>query len=931
MYPFAQADGSRTDLLGGKGAQLAEMTSLGLPVPPGFTITTEACREYFSSGKRLPAGLWDQVLEAMKDLEATTGRGFGDPASPLLVSVRSGAAVSMPGMMDTILNLGINGDIAEGIARQAGDPSFGLDLQRRFIQMFGSVALGIDEAEFDRVLDEQRQRAGVTRTAPLDPDSLRLVIGELVNKVEQRDGLSVPNDPYAQLEAAIGAVFESWNTRRAVDYRNFHKIPHDLGTAVNVMAMVYGNADDESCTGVLFTRNPSTGEKKIYGEYLVNAQGEEVVAGQATPRGIAQMATEMSGVYRQVIEFADRLERHYREVQDIEFTVERGKPYVLQTRAAKLGAKATVKVAVDMAREGVISKEEALNRVDPEQVYRLLLPKLDNRAEQEARDQGRLLAVGLGASPGGATGKTVFSAGAAVRLAAQGVDVILVRPETRAEDVHGMLSAAGTLTSRGGGTSHAAVVARGLGKPCVTGTESIEVIQDEGLFKCGDLTVREGDEISIDGASGEVFLGRVTTIQPRVSDETEMVALLKWADVHRRLGVWANADNGPDAAMAREFGAEGIGLCRTEHMFFEPERLGLMQQMILAAHSSGQNPDAPELRDKYLASLEPLQEFQVHDFEAIFRAMDGLPVVIRLLDPPLHEFLPRYDDLFTEVVELRAKDKSSPETVEKEDLLTAVADMREFNPMMGLRGCRLGLLYPAIYDMQVRAILTAAANVAGEGVIAKPEIMIPFVADGNEMRLSRQHLEEEAERFHKETGKRVVYKIGTMIETPRAALTAGEIAGEAEFFSFGTNDLTQTTFGFSRDDAEGKFLMRYVEDQVLPDDPFQVVDRAGVGRLVQIACESGRRARPDLELGVCGEHGGDPASIEFFDSVGLAYVSCSPYRVPVARLAAARSAMRHLGSDAPARQSHLASLAAFATAWNACCAKTRTSSGGGMA
>ncbi|MBI4299212.1 MAG: pyruvate, phosphate dikinase [Chloroflexi bacterium] len=892
VFSFQRGDSSRKDLLGNKGAQLAEMTAMGLPVPPGFTITTEACLDYYRSNKRLPEGLWSQVLEALKELETASGRKFGDPDNPLLVSVRSGAAVSMPGMMDTILNLGINEGIADGIGRRTGNGHFALDIYRRFIQMFGSVVMNVKSDVLDVVMDEQRRKAGVGTGAELSPDDLREVIARLKLLVKKDARADIPDDPMTQLNQAIRAVFESWNSRRAIDYRNFNKISHDLGTAVSVVAMVFGNLDDNSCTGVLFTRDPSTGDKTLYGEYLTKAQGEDVVAGTATPRKIAELAKEKPDIHRELLQVTGLLEHHNRDAQDIEFTVEQGKLYMLQTRTAKRSAKAAIKIAVDMVQEGLITQEEGLLRVAPDQISQLLLPRLDERAKERAKSEGRLLGRGLGASPGGATGKVVFSADTAAELGKQGVRLILARPETKAEDVHGMLVAAGILTGRGGATSHAAVVARGLGKPCVAGAEGIEVNPEGGYLRRGDVIVKENEEISIDGSSGEVFVGSLPTILPNVSEERELAILLSWADSTRRLGVWANADYPRDAETAIAFGAEGIGLCRTEHMFFEPERLALVRTMILAAHASNQRPDDKLVKEEYHATLDELSRFQVSDFEGILRAMKDKPVVIRLLDPPLHEFLPSYEELLTEVVELRSNGSSPVTLREKEKMLASVGDLREANPMLGLRGCRLGLIYPDIYAMQVRAIVTAASNVMAEGIQVHPEIMIPLVGHRNEMRRMRALLEETIEKIQKGKADKVSYKIGTMIETPRAALTADEIAETAEFFSFGTNDLTQTTFAVSRDDAEGKFLMQYVEDKILPEDPFKVLDRKGVGRLVEMAYKLGKQTRPNLTVGICGEHGGDPSSIEFFHAVGLDYVSCSPYRVPIARLAAAQAALR---------------------------------------
>ncbi len=892
VFSFPEGDGTNKQLLGGKGAQLAGMTSLGLPVPPGFTITTEACAQYYASGKTLPDGLWDQVLAAVKDLEETIGRGFGDPSDPLLVSVRSGAAISMPGMMDTVLNLGINEQVAAAIAQSTQKESFALDLHRRFIQMFGNVVLGIDGHLFDEIMVAKQREREVEQGAGLSPADFRDIIARFKAIIRSATGEDISDDPYVQLERAIRAVFESWNSRRAIAYRNSQGIPHDMHTAVNVQAMVFGNRDDDSSTGVLFTRNPSTGEKKLYGEYLRNAQGEDVVAGTSTPHDINYMAEEIPEIYRQLVEVSDLLEGHYRDIQDMEFTVEQGKLYMLQTRDGKRGAKAAVKAAVDMVAEGLITKEEAILRVDPEQIYQLLLPRFDEKTREAATSEGKLLGSGLGASPGAASGKLALTADTAADLGGKRVSVILARPETVAEDVHGIVAAAGVLTSRGGATSHAAVVARGLGKPSVTGAESIEINPEGGYIRCGDVTVKEGAEISIDGTSGEVFIGSLETVRPRFEEEKEMITLLSWADSERRLGVWANADSPLDAEVARGFGAEGIGLCRTEHMFFAPERLSVVQDMILAAHRSLQRPKDQELQEKYHNALAELELLQTADFEGVFRAMDGKTVVIRLLDPPLHEFLPSHERLQSELAELKAKGADAAILAEKEALAATVGELREVNPMLGLRGCRVGLMYPAINEMQARAIIRAAHNVSEEGVIVKPEIMVPLVSHANEMKRVRDGLESTIESLHQEEGISVSYKIGVMIETPRAALTAGEIAESAEFFSFGTNDLTQTAFAFSRDDAEGKFLMRYVDEGILDKNPFQVLDREGIGQLVEMACESGRKSRPDLEIGICGEHGGDPSSVEFFHEAGLDYVSASPYRVPVARLAAAQAALR---------------------------------------
>ena len=895
VYSFQTADGDQRNLLGGKGAGLADMTAVGLPVPPGFIITTAACRSYYAADKKMPDEMWAQTLEAMQELEHATGRFLGVPSNPLLVSVRSGSPVSMPGMMDTVLNLGLNQNVVDGIARRSGNPRFALDLYRRFIQMFGNVVLGVDAKLFDAVLHAHQEEAGVKLASELTQDTLQRVINGYKEVVKKETGDEFPDTPKYQLEQAICAVFQSWDTRRAIDYRNFNKIPHDLYTAVNIVAMVFGNMDETSGTGVLFTRDPSTGEKKLYGEYLVNAQGEDVVAGIATPQKIDQLQVQMPEVYSQLDKMSNQLEKHYRDAQDVEFTVEQGRLYLLQTRGAKRSAQSAIKMAVDMSDEGLITKEEALMRVEPDQIYQLLLPRLDEGAKEVAKASGQLITVGLGASPGGATGKVVFTADEAASQGKLGVNVILVRPETSPDDVHGLIASAGVLTARGGATSHAAVVARGLGKPCVAGAETIEVRPDDGVFHCGDITISEGDEISIDGATGEVFAGSISTVKPSVKDDADLVTLLSWADEIRHLGVWANADYPRDAEIAVAFGAEGIGLCRTEHMFFEPERLSLVREMMLAAHATIAIQEGEAAQARYDVALEELEKLQIEDFKGILREMAGKPVVIRLLDPPMHEFLPPYEELLAEVIELRIKGANPEVLQEKENLLSAVNEMRETNPMIGMRGCRLGLVYPEIYIMQVRAIMTAATQVANEGLQVRPEIMIPLVSLTNEFRSLRETLEETIQEFRTTTGSTQTYRIGTMIELPRAALTADQIAKSAEFFSFGTNDLTQNTFGFSRDDVEAKFLMRYKEAGILKENPFQVVDEDGVGQLIRMACDLGRGARSDISLGVCGEHGGDPKSIEFFNTLPLDYVSCSPYRVPVARLAAARAELKQKG------------------------------------
>ncbi len=904
VYLFSEGNASMRELLGGKGAGVAEMTNAGLPVPPGFTITTEACNAYYESNRQFPTGIWEQAQAALKTIEQQTGKGFGDQKNPLLVSVRSGAKFSMPGMMDTVLNLGINDETVLGLVALTGNEHFAYDAYRRFIQMFSKIVLDTNPQDFEAVLDHYREEAGVKTDAEIPAESLKKIVIEYKQIAERASGQPFPTDVYQQLHKAIEAVFSSWNNKRAIDYRNFNKIPHNLGTAVNVQSMVFGNMGSDSGTGVAFTRNPSTGEKKLYGEYLLNAQGEDVVAGIRTPSPISRLESDLPHVYQQFQAIAQRLEQHYRDMHDLEFTVEKGKLYMLQTRSAKRNAAAAVKVAVDMVEEGLITPEEAVQRVEPSQVYQLLLPRFDEEEKKRAEKEGRLLAKGLNASPGAAFGKAIFDANRAEELGKAGTPVVLVRPETSPDDVHGMLVARGILTARGGATSHAAVVARGLGLPCVAGCEGIRVNDEQRLFRVvgSALVIKEGDDISIDGATGEVFAGIIKTVEADFEKETNLRKLLDWADGIRRLGVWANADYPRDAQRAVAFGAKGIGLCRTEHMFMEQERLPIVQKMILAK--------SPEERQ---AALDQLLPFQQNDFRGIFEAMvdpktgEGYPVVIRLIDPPLHEFLPNYEDLLVEVTRLETQGGHEAELAEKHHMRETVGAMREMNPMLGLRGCRLGLLFPQINVMQTRAILQAAAELEREGKKLHPKIMIPLVGHVNELKEVRRQLEEAATQVEKEAGKPIDYKFGTMIELPRAALTADQIASVADFFSFGTNDLTQTTFGFSRDDAEGKFLLKYVEGlevpglknnvKILPVNPFQTLDRDGVGQLVRMAAEKGRATNPDIELGICGEHGGDPDSIEFCNEVGLDYVSCSPFRVPVARLAAAQAALHRTEKD----------------------------------
>ena len=876
VYYFSEkrtdGDASMRDLLGGKGAGLAEMSRLGLPVPPGFTITTEACRKYYALGRKLPPGLWDEVLEGMKQLEEWTGKGFGQRENPLLVSVRSGAKFSMPGMMDTVLNLGLNDETVEGLANLSGDARFAYDSYRRFIAMFGDIVMGVAKEKFAKVFDSYKEKIGAKSDLELNSDDLKRIVELFKEIVKNEKGKLFPSDPYEQLRMAIMAVFESWNNERAIAYRNYNKISHNLGTAVNICTMVFGNFGENSGTGVLFTRDPSTGENRVYSEFLFTAQGEDVVAGIRTPLKIEEMKKAMPEIYEQLMEIVRKLEAHYRDMQDVEYTIERGKLWLLQTRSGKRTAQAAVKIAVDMVQEGLITKEEALMRVEPQQIEQLLHPRIDPSAKYE------VIARGLNASPGAAIGKVIFDSSRAKELGEAGESVILVRPETNPDDVAGMIASKGVLTARGGATSHASVVARGLGKPAVVGCEALKIDLEGKFFTAGDKVVKEGDIITINGTTGEVIWGEVPVIRPELTGEIK--TFLAWADEVKKLQNWANADYPRDAEKARQFGAQGIGLCRTEHMFFERERLPWVHRMILSE-------DAAERK----IALDKLEEFQVNDFYGILKVMDGLPVIIRLLDPPLHEFLPRYDELLKEVTELELRDPGNPELKEKKELLRRVEMMREANPMMGLRGCRLGLTRPDINVMQVKAIFRAACRLKKEGYNPKPEIMIPLVIIKEELKVILEQLKSVAKEVMASEGVEVDYKFGTMIEVPRAALTADEIAEYAEFFSFGTNDLTQMTFAFSRDDAEGKFLFTYLEKGILAFNPFQRIDEYGVGKLMQMAVKLGRKTRKDLEVGICGEHGGDPDSIHFCHRIGLNYVSCSPFRVPVARLASAQAAI----------------------------------------
>ncbi|MBP7703298.1 MAG: pyruvate, phosphate dikinase [Candidatus Hydrothermae bacterium] len=867
VYFFAEgkAEGNKDmkNLLGGKGANLHEMTALGIPVPPGFTISTEACVFYFKNGT-FPPGLKEEVEANVRKLEKITGKVFGSVDNPLLVSVRSGARASMPGMMDTILNLGLNDQAVIGLAKKTGDERFAYDSYRRFIQMFADVVMGIDRGLFEERLRSKKAEAGVREDFELKAKDLKELCDEYKDIVKKVSGNMFPQDPFEQLWMAIESVFKSWNNKRAIEYRKLNRIPDDWGTAVNVQTMVFGNMGFDSATGVAFTRDPSTGEKTVYGEYLTNAQGEDVVAGIRTPKKLKELSREMPEAYKELLEIFDLLEKHYKDMMDIEFTIEKGKVYLLQTRVGKRSARAEVKIAYDMANEGLISREEAILRVDPRRLEQLLHPMIDPKADKV------FITKGLPASPGAASGKVIFDSDEAADLSEAGEAVILVRDETSPDDIRGMARSRGILTARGGMTSHAAVVARGIGKPCVVGAEEIEVDYDEGLFRIRNIVVKKGDIITIDGATGDVFLGKVPTIEPELF--TEFNDLLKWADEIRWIGVRANADTPQDAQRARRFGAEGIGLCRTEHMFFEGERIYAVQEMIIAKNK--------EEREKGLSKLLPMQR---EDFKGIFTAMDGYPVTIRLLDPPLHEFVPKT----REQMEDLAKRTNTP----IQDIALKSEALREANPMLGHRGCRLGIVYPEITEMQARAIFEAACECTKEGIKAIPEIMIPIVSIKSEFDNQKAIIDRVAKEVMSEKGVEVAYSVGTMIELPRACMTADKIAQSAEFFSFGTNDLTQTTFGFSRDDI-GKFLPKYIEMGILKEDPFQVLDQEGVGALVRIGIEKGRSSRSDLKVGICGEHGGEPSSVEFCHRVGMDYVSCSPFRVPIARLAAAQAVVK---------------------------------------
>ncbi|MGH9754518.1 MAG: pyruvate, phosphate dikinase [Blastocatellia bacterium] len=900
----AEGTGKMKDLLGGKGAGLAEMTNAGLPVPPGFTITTEACTAYYATGEKFPEGMLDEAQATLAKIEQATGKKFGGAENPLLVSVRSGAKFSMPGMMDTVLNLGLNDETREALARLTGNERFSYDAYRRFIQLFGKIVLGIDSEKFDHKFDEHKKRLGVTEDTQVDAEALSLLIKDYKEIVKKETGKDFPTDPRKQLELAIRAVFASWNGRRARDYRRIHKISDSLGTAVNVQAMVFGNMGEDSGTGVAFTRDVATGEKILYGEFLQNAQGEDVVAGIRTPKKIAELRGVMPEVYDQFQQVATRLENHYKDVQDLEFTIERGKLYMLQTRTAKRTGAAAVRIAVEMVNESIIDKATAVQRVEPAQLDQLLHPMIDPKAAVE------VIATGLPASPGAASGKVVFDPDHAEEEAKKGEKVILVRVETSPEDFHGMVAAQAILTARGGMTSHAAVVARGMGKCCVAGCSDLNISYAAKQFTANGVTVKEGDWITLDGSTGRVIPGQVPLIAPEVSGDFR--TLMRWVNDYRKLGVRANADTPRDATVAREFGAEGIGLCRTEHMFFEGDRIDSVRQMILSSGdykalevqlnaakaelekaSKEKKAEAKkrvkEIEKKikrpselYHGALDALLELQREDFAGIFRAMNGYPVTIRTLDPPLHEFVPHDDKTLKELakkIKMNFKEAKA-----------RVAQLHEFNPMLGHRGCRLGIVYPEITEMQARAIFEAAVKVKREGVVVKPEIMIPLVGNVNELKLQADVVRRVADEVFAREGESVEYLVGTMIELPRAALTANRIAEPAEFFSFGTNDLTQTAMGLSRDDS-GRFLPFYVEKNIFPDDPFQTLDQEGVGQLLEIGVQRGRQTRPDLKVGICGEHGGDPESVIFCHKIGLNYVSCSPYRVPIALLAAAHAAL----------------------------------------
>ena len=884
------------DLVGGKGSGLLDMTRAGVPVPPFFTVTTEACNAYQKLGK-FPAGLWEQELRALMEVEKKTGKKFGDPKNPLLVSCRSGAKFSMPGMMDTVLNLGLTDMTAAGMVKLTGNARFVYDSYRRLVEMFGSVVLGIPDEAFEHPLKEYKNKKGYKFDTDMTADDWMHIVDEFKAVIRNVQGVDFPQDPYKQLELATEAVFKSWNGKRAIDYRNATGISHALGTAVNIQTMAFGNMGEDSATGVAFTRNPSTGDKKMMGDFLFNAQGEDVVAGIRNTHPIETLIERMPKAYDEFMKIAAKLEKYYKDIQDVEFTIERGKLWMLQTRNGKRTAQAAVKIAVDMANEGLITKDEAVERITPENVDTLLHPQFNDEAIAEAKKTGTLVVKGVNASPGAAVGQVYFDADTSEKMAKEHKqETIMVRPFTKPDDVHGMIASRGVLTSEGGATSHAAVVARQFGIPCVVGASAIKIDLDKRLMNVGETVVQEGEWISVDGTTGNVFVGKIPMTTPSIEEQVELMTLLKWADEicarkdmrvapkgspTRGLQVWANADYPKDARRARSYGAVGIGLCRTEHMFFEPERLPIVQRMILADSSAERT-----------AALNELLPHQRRDFDGLFEAMDGYPVIIRLIDPPLHEFMPDEEKLFEEVVTMRVKGETDGLKA-KEDLLESIKGMHESNPMMGLRGVRLSIVMPEIVEMQVRAIFEAAADCTKRGIVVKPEVMIPLTGTVKELEWIQPRLERIASAVMQEKGIKFEYKFGTMIEIPRAAVTAQEVANQAEFFSFGTNDLTQMTYGYSRDDAERNFLITYQEQGILVKNPFQTIDRDGVGKLMQWAIDEGRKTRPNLEVGICGEHGGDPDSIEWCHMIGNNYVSCSPFRVPIARLAAAHATLTH--------------------------------------
>ena len=866
VYFFGEGTKEMRKLLGGKGANLSEMTNIGLPVPPGFTITTETCNLFYEIGKKWPDGLWDQVLENLAKLEKKMGMKFNDDKDPLLVSVRSGAAVSMPGMMDTVLNLGLNDSTVAALIKKTGNERFAWDAYRRFIQMFGDVVMGVEHEKFEHALQAKKTEKGAEVDTDLKAEDLKALVDDYKKIISDAKGTSFPLDAKEQLKMSINAVFDSWNNNRAISYRRLHDIPHNLGTAVNIQTMVFGNMGNNSGTGVAFTRNPSTGENLPYGEYLINAQGEDVVAGIRTPQTIDNLKKEMPAIYNQLMDIFSTLEKHYKDMQDLEFTFQEGKLFMLQTRTGKRTAASAIQVAVDMVNEGLIDKKTAVLRVEPSQLDQLLHKQLDPKVKAKTK----AIAKGLPASPGAAVGKVVFHAVDAVEEVKKGNKVILVRTETSPEDIEGMATAQGILTARGGMTSHAAVVARGMGKCCVAGAEALKVFEKKDYFTVGDTRINRDDWITLDGGTGEVFLGQMATVDPELSGNFGL--FMEWVDSFRKIGVRTNADTPKDSEVARNFGAEGIGLCRTEHMFFEASRIKAVRKMIVAR-------DEKARRDALMTILP----YQKQDFVEIFKVMAGLPVTIRLLDPPLHEFLPSEDADIAEI----AKELG----IEFDDLKATVKSLHEMNPMMGHRGCRLPITYPEILEMQARAIIEAAIELAKKGIEVKPEIMIPVVGILNEVKLLKNQIVQIADELMQKNNIKLDYKVGTMIEVPRACITADEIASEAEFFSFGTNDLTQLTFAFSRDDS-GKFLPYYIEKGILEKDPFATLDQVGVGELIKMAVAKGRATRKDLKIGICGEHGGDPASVEFCHRNSFNYVSCSPYRVPIARLAGAQAAIK---------------------------------------